>query len=1276
MKPRNSLVPDWLGSGSALLIPAAALAVLISLPAASAFGQGFSLTSDGVHRVTAFDLTSGGGATDTQVSSATEALGIWNAIDAGGVVPGAITANSQTYNVGAYVNNTVASIDYVGGGDFSVNRALSTIGTGFPMAGAVEDVSVRARTYLAVPVGNWSIAIASDDGRRLAMSDAQAGAAGSGGVTGFSTFSGHGGQMDSGSGTGQNFLLYAGTTGHERSIGTFSVTPAQVESGTNVALLYLDGFYFERGTGGGSVELSIRNGLDTTFGGASEGWTLLQNGTFGWTVSSTPMSVNFATSLGDRTWHDASTGDWTATNWDTGAPPASGTNSGDYPTLSLSPLQGHNAYVPAGTVNVSGSQGAMNLTVSDSGAVNVPSGSTLTVRGVASTIAGGAIGVGGSLNAYTLSDSGGIINLANGGSLTADNGSAGALNVSGMASFAVTGNSSLIINNVNLATGATLNASGSWIANNATAGTFNQTNGTARLSNVGGSGGLTVTGNGKIVLATANTYPGATTIGPGTTVEMGNNASLGAEAAKTTIQSGGTLDIKGFRAGVNGNELVEVSGTGVGGNGAIINTGASQTSAFRQITLTGNATFRADSRWDMRNTGGASVFDMGGYTLTKVGASELPLVSTDILNEGSVNVNQGIFRLEGSTRYEGSGTITVASGATLDFYLNSQTHSPNITLQNASNLTAQGGGGPTFSGNVTLSGTPNIVTSNDITLTGQVTGSGFAKQGAARLILRNAANNFTGAVTVGAGALRLESSNALGTTAGGTSIVGGASLELQGGISVPAESLSLGSVTSTGEKIVNLGGANSFAGNLALGPATATTARSAATIDTQSGSLTLGGAIDMNLSNLTVTGAGDTVIQGAISGANTATSVYLPGLLGGSRQGNPSTGTANPGNFGITPGPNGMLRDGGPRDAQREAHWGAPRGAGGGTGPGDTTLIYSGEVYLSGPTTFIEQNDDTTILTVNGVQVINNGSWNNAVRGTYTPPTPGWYSFDVRFANGGGGYGFSGQQDTAQGDSNWSDATVQLGFRYKPGTIATDNALDYDPAEDPGDGTLFRVLRYASPNDLIKSGSGTLTLNGNNSYAGTTSVQQGTLLVNGVTSGQGNYTVASGATLGGSGTVGLASGGSVTLETGATLSPGTSGPGTFSVVGDLTMQSGTTYLWELSPTAHDQVDLTGMLQLDDWTLALVDAGGEVRAGDKLYLFTGFTDLEMLGSVSFDLARAPAWLEFTDPGALRIGQDSGGLYLTGLQTVPEPSALALAALALVAMLTMRRTVAKR
>jgi autotransporter-associated beta strand protein len=80
---------------------------------------------------------------------------------------------------------------------------------------------------------------------------------------------------------------------------------------------------------------------------------------------------------------------------------------------------------------------------------------------------------------------------------------------------------------------------------------------------------------------------------------------------------------------------------------------------------------------------------------------------------------------------------------------------------------------------------------------------------------------------------------------------------------------------------------------------------------------------------------------------------------------------------------------------------------------------------------------------------------------------------------------------------------------------------------------------------LVKSGVGTLTLSGANTYTGATTITAGTLLVNGTHTGGDNYTVSG--TLGGTGTITLAPGKTVSVQPGGTLAPGASA-GTLTIV--------------------------------------------------------------------------------------------------------------------------------
>ena len=123
------------------------------------------------------------------------------------------------------------------------------------------------------------------------------------------------------------------------------------------------------------------------------------------------------------------------------------------------------------------------------------------------------------------------------------------------------------------------------------------------------------------------------------------------------------------------------------------------------------------------------------------------------------------------------------------------------------------------------------------------------------------ANTYTGLTTVSAGVLSIQKAQALGGTTTGTTVTGGATLQIQGGITTAAEPLTLngGGDNSTNGALESVSGANTYAGLITLGSSARINNDDAVNAFTISNGGTITGTGD-----LTVGGAGNTTIASSI----------------------------------------------------------------------------------------------------------------------------------------------------------------------------------------------------------------------------------------------------------------------------------------------------------------------------------------------------------------------------------------------------------------------------
>jgi autotransporter-associated beta strand protein len=270
------------------------------------------------------------------------------------------------------------------------------------------------------------------------------------------------------------------------------------------------------------------------------------------------------------------------------------------------------------------------------------------------------------------------------------------------------------------------------------------------------SGGLKVeiAGNPTQIINGNNqvAFTGNIVISGGTYRALGTQA-LGTATGTTTITS--TLDLNGLDLGA---DQIFVSGTGVNGNGAVVNTGGGIVFGLHNVKLDADTAFGGTQRWDIRDSG---LLDLAGHKLTKVGNNQVSLVNVNA-TAGDIDINAGIFSIEAASQVQTGGTITLNPGGNLGLWVNNAgAFTRQIVAKGGGIVELGSGGSTTVNSPISLQANLTFFVNNGNTVqthAGNITESGGSyfinKDGPGRLILTGN-NVWTGGTTVTAGTLQI-----------------------------------------------------------------------------------------------------------------------------------------------------------------------------------------------------------------------------------------------------------------------------------------------------------------------------------------------------------------------------------------------------------------------------------------------------------------------------------------------------------------------------------------
>ncbi len=582
-----------------------------------------------------------------------------------------------------------------------------------------------------------------------------------------------------------------------------------------------------------------------------------------------------------------------------------------------------------------------------------------------------------------------------------------------------------------------------------------------------GGGALTKTGSGVLTLSNGNTYSGGTTVNGGTLQLVPPSGTYYSISGNLVINSGAAVNVNGVW-GLGYTNYYVTAATINNGTLAFTATGAVGGTVATNVLMSGGTISGTPFDWYSASAGSPTLATSASSTPAVISSG----INLRLTTAGSLtfNIAQGTVPggidllvsgpiINGSGGNNGGNIVKTGSGVLCFSASNSYTGN---TAVNGGTLEIGGSGllgGGSYAGNISIANSAALLvnSSSNQTFSGVLSGGGSLAQAGPGALTASNANTYSGGTTLSGGALDLANQNAAGN---GTVTMAGGSLVF---------AASAGGAFSLG----GLSAASSGPGydialqdNASSPNPVAVTVGSDNANTTYAGNLSGSGSLTKNGSGL-LTLTGNNTYLGTTTISDGTLQVLGAGVLGGGNYA---------GNISIA-GSSAMVMN----TSGNQTFSGVLSGSGSLTqaGPGALTAsnanTYSGGTTLSGGTLDLANQNAAG----NGTVTMAGGSL------VFAASAGGAFSLGgLSAVSSGPGY------DIALQDNASSPNPVAV-------TVGGDNANTTYAGNLSGSGSL------------TKNGSGLLTLTGNNTYLGTTTISDGTLQVLGAgVLGGGNYSAA------------------------------------------------------------------------------------------------------------------------------------------------------------------------